>query len=255
MEIERKERERADDEKKLLDELRAKEARKKREREEEESAAVSAYQKKLDDEKKKREDLRIQFRLEEEEKKRKEKEEEDLWRQKLEQKRLDEEKKKKDHQAEVDEEIRKRLHRFGFQDNQVDVILDPKIAPKVKPGHVSSSKEIISISGNSGPTYIKIHKNHVDIETLKYFGLPWGHDPSNTEYFLIFQEMDSKETEILFEHTRKLRKRTTELLIEDRGRKHGNQQLAFVRRRTPSASPSRGKKRDSSPKRILKLWP
>jgi len=61
---------------------------------------------------------------------------------------------------------------------------------------------------------------------------------------------------VLFEHTRKLRKKTTEtLLIEDRGRKHGHQQLAFVRRRTPSASPSRGKRRESSPKRILKLWP
>jgi hypothetical protein len=28
------------------------------------------------------------------------------------------------------------------------------------------------------PTYIKVHKNHVDIETLKYFKLPWEYDVS-----------------------------------------------------------------------------
>jgi hypothetical protein len=248
LEIERKEREKTDEERRLLEELRSKEARRKREKDEEQDAAVSAYQRKLDDEKKKREEMRLQFKLEEEEKKRKEKEEEERWRQKLEDKKREEEEKKKKHDEEIAEEMRKKLHKFGFQDNQVDVILDPKKAPKV----TSSSKEIISIGGR-GPTYIKIHKNHVDVETLKYFGLPWGYDPSSTEYFLIFQEMDSKETEILFEHTRKLRKRTTELLIEDRGRKHGQQQLAFVRRRTPSASPSRGKRRESSPKRVRPL--
>jgi chemotaxis protein histidine kinase CheA len=247
LELERKEQEEKDEERKMLEEMRAREAKKKKEKEESEAAAVAAYEKKKLDEKRKREELKAQIKLEEEEEKRKQKEEEERWRLKLEQKRLEDEMKKKKHQEEVDEEMRKKLHKFGFQENQVDAILDPKKAPHLQPG-LRPSNALVPIGG--GPTYIKIHKNHVDIETLKYFGLPWGYDPGSSDYYLIFQEMDKKETEILFEHTRKLRKRTTELLIEDRGRKHGQQQLAFVRRRTPSVSPSRGKRRETSPKRV-----
>jgi len=155
--------------------------------------------------------------------------------------------------------MRKKLHKFGFQENQVDAIVDPKKAPKLTTGLRPSNALVPLVGVGGGPTYVKIHRNHVDIETLKYFGLPWGYDPSNSEYYLIYQEMDKKETEILFEHTRKHRKRTTvktELLIEDRGRdRHGGQNLAFVRRRTPSRSPGRHKeRRDSSPKRVSVLF-
>jgi hypothetical protein len=69
--------------------------------------------------------------------------------------------------------------------------------------------------------------------------------------------MDTKETDILFEHTRKLRRGGSHLLIEDRGRRD-NHQYAFVRRRKPSVSPSGRRKpsaspsgrRASSPKRV-----
>jgi hypothetical protein len=60
--------------------------------------------------------------------------------------------------------------------------------------------------------------------------------------------MDTRETDILFEHTRKLRRGGTNLPIEDRGRKD-NHQYAFVRRRKPSVSPS-GRRRASSPKKV-----
>jgi hypothetical protein len=148
----------------------------------------------------------------------------------------------KKHHEEVEEEMRKKLQKFGFQENQVDTIIDPKKASQLTPS-LGPSNALVPLGPS--PTYIKIHKNHVDIETLKYFGVPWGYDPSNVDYYLIFQEMDKKDTEILFEHTLKLRKRTLELL-EDRGRKHSTQQLAFVRRRTPSASPSGGKGREEN---------
>jgi hypothetical protein len=268
LELERKEHEKEEKERRMLAELRDKDARKKRERDEEERAAVEAYERKKNEEKKKREEIVAQIKLEEEEKKRKEKEEKERWIAKIEKEKREEEEKKKKKEEEIEEEMRKRLHRFGFQDNQVDVLIDPKKAPQLQ-----QQQSTTLITAGGGPTYIKIHKDHVDIETLKYFKLPWGYDPSNSNYYLIFQEMDSKETEYLFEHTRKIRKRTTELLIEDRGRKHHHgQQLAFVRRRTPSASPSRGKRKESPkrvriafsqlfshytnrPLQILKLWP
>ena len=63
--------------------------------------------------------------------------------------------------------------------------------------------------------------------------------------------MDQRETEILFEHTRRLRTRSAghQMLIEERHHDHrGKPEYAFVRRRKPSASPSR---RRSSPKRVI----
>jgi hypothetical protein len=63
--------------------------------------------------------------------------------------------------------------------------------------------------------------------------------------------MDTHETELLFEHTRKLRRGGTQLLIEERGRKN---EYAFVRRsRKPSASPVR-RERSRSKVRVLGIF-
>lgn len=60
--------------------------------------------------------------------------------------------------------------------------------------------------------------------------------------------MDAKETDILFEHTRRLRSRgTTRLLIEERTH-HDKPDYAWVRRRKHTPSPNR---RRSSPKRVV----
>jgi hypothetical protein len=69
---------------------------------------------------------------------------------------------------------------------------------------------------------------------------------ADSNYIVILHEIDHTETEMLFEHTRKLRKREPTLLIEGRGRKN-EQKYAFVKRR-PSASPSG--RRKASPKRV-----
>jgi len=65
------------------------------------------------------------------------------------------------------------------------------------------------------------------------------------------REMEPGETEILFEHTRRLRSRggSSRLLIEER-RDSGKQDYAWVRRRKPSRSPSRSRK-SSPPKRVV----
>jgi hypothetical protein len=65
---------------------------------------------------------------------------------------------------------------------------------------------------------------------------------------IITEEISEEETQMLFEHTRKLRRGSSTLLIEERGRGRDHN-YAFVRRRKPSASPSR-KNRDKSPIRV-----
>jgi hypothetical protein len=97
--------------------------------------------------------------------------------------------------------------------------------------------------GDGNVALAHFHRNEVDVETLNYFGLPWGYDPTDADYYFIFQKLDEKEMEVLFEHTRKLKKGATQLLIEDRGRGHYQHRYAFVRRRpgqrTSSTSPKR----------------
>jgi Fe2+ transport system protein FeoA len=145
----------------------------------------------------------------------------------------------KEHEEEVEEELRKRLTEFGFRENQVDAIMDPKRLSDPQIGRSSDT------ANSSGPTYIKISKKHLDVETLKYFGLPWGNDPKDSNFFIIYQNLDRKESEVLFEHTRKLRNRTTdELLRKDPDSKDG-QGLAFVGRKDLSKEPSSANKKES----------
>jgi hypothetical protein len=278
LEIERKERQEKEERNSMLTELQLDEEKKKRAEREKEASAVAAYEKKKADEKRKKEEMMSELRREEEEKKRKEKDEEEKWRLKLERKRLEEEEKEKAKKREIDEEIRRRLHRVGYQDNQIDVIIDEKkqvVQPKAiayetrehHHRHKSHSNALVAVSSRS-ETFVKIHKNHLDIETLRYFKLPYtidevcpfaldedvfNQEQVDTDYFIIYQELDQQATDLLFEHTRKLRKRHKELLIEDRGRKH-EPQLAFVRRRTPSASPNRKRDKSADKRVSSKSW-
>jgi hypothetical protein len=82
---------------------------------------------------------------------------------------------------------------FGARD-------EPKIAPLAQnglnPPHLGQQ-----------PTYIKVHREHLAIETLHYYKLPYEYDKSNSDYIIIMRELRERETEILFEHTRRLRTR------------------------------------------------
>jgi hypothetical protein len=55
------------------------------------------------------------------------------------------------------------------------------------------------------PTYIRIHKRFLDIDTLASFGLPWEYDLQNPDYYVIFKYLSSWETDELFRDTKRLR--------------------------------------------------
>lgn len=59
-------------------------------------------------------------------------------------------------------------------------------------------------------TYVKVLKDHVAIDTLQYFDIPWEYDKNDPKYVVILREMDNREVNILFEHTRSLRTRGTQ---------------------------------------------
>ncbi|KAK5717169.1 hypothetical protein LTR15_009058 [Elasticomyces elasticus] len=55
------------------------------------------------------------------------------------------------------------------------------------------------------PMYPKVHQRYLSPETLSYYGLPYEYDRSDPEYIIIMRDMDQYETDILFEHTKRLR--------------------------------------------------
>ncbi|KAF2447130.1 hypothetical protein P171DRAFT_483182 [Karstenula rhodostoma CBS 690.94] len=62
-------------------------------------------------------------------------------------------------------------------------------------------------------THVKVNKEHLAIDTLLYYDIPYEVDGVDSDYISILREMEPAETEVLFEHTRRLRSR---LLIEER---------------------------------------
>ncbi|KAK4899643.1 hypothetical protein LTR27_002909 [Elasticomyces elasticus] len=55
------------------------------------------------------------------------------------------------------------------------------------------------------PVYPKVHRRYLDVDTLAYYGIPFERDRVHPDYFILLRQMDKYETDILFEHTRKLR--------------------------------------------------
>ncbi|KAK5708837.1 hypothetical protein LTR17_020324 [Elasticomyces elasticus] len=55
------------------------------------------------------------------------------------------------------------------------------------------------------PVFPKVHRRYLDVETLQFYGIPFERDRVHPDYFILLRQMDKHETEILFEHTRKLR--------------------------------------------------
>ncbi|KAF2471993.1 uncharacterized protein BDR25DRAFT_302804 [Lindgomyces ingoldianus] len=254
MKMEKAERERKEAQQRAVDEYNKEKAEKERKQKEERERAIAEYERqKFEDsekQKKQREELIMQLKIEEEKQKAKEKEEWERFLRKQKEKEDEEKEKKKKQEQELEDQMRKRLAHFGFQENQIQAMIKPEEAAKLQQQQALTAgmSPLNPLRLTHQPTYVKVHKDHLAIDTLLYYDIPYEVDPGDPNYIIILREMDSKETEILFEHTRRLRsKHSTRLLIEER-HDHGKPDYAWVRRRKYSVSPSR---RRSSPKRVV----
>ncbi|ORY15245.1 hypothetical protein BCR34DRAFT_558931 [Clohesyomyces aquaticus] len=101
---------------------------------------------------------------------------------------------------------------------------------------------------NSGvPTYPKIHKQYLDRETLAYYNIPWEYDATDPDYYVLLQEMGPHETDILFEHTGRIRDmKKRKLYVEESGERVGGNEYAWVRRRHGRERRTRGRDRTAA---------
>ncbi|KAK5684817.1 hypothetical protein LTS10_002892 [Elasticomyces elasticus] len=65
------------------------------------------------------------------------------------------------------------------------------------------------------PVFPKVHRRYLDVDTLAYYGIPFERDRVHPDYFILLRQMDKHETDILFEHTRKLRSAGLDLTSKD----------------------------------------
>jgi hypothetical protein len=65
------------------------------------------------------------------------------------------------------------------------------------------------------PTYVKIHRNYLDVATLHYYDLPYEIDSQDPNFFIVLRGMSKDETDVLFEHTKRLRTRDSAILASE----------------------------------------
>ncbi|KAI9687283.1 MAG: hypothetical protein M1822_002326 [Bathelium mastoideum] len=85
--------------------------------------------------------------------------------------------------------------------------LDAESGNQTKGDETSQSRPKVHVLSPARPTYPKIHRDDVSIDTLIYYNLPWEYDRSDPSYIVILRELDHHETDVLFEHTRRWRLR------------------------------------------------
>ncbi|KAF1930703.1 uncharacterized protein M421DRAFT_3011 [Didymella exigua CBS 183.55] len=188
--------------------------------------------------KKQREELLLQMELEKKAQAKKEQEEyEDFMRRQAAKKAAEKAKQDKE-DAELEAAMRKRLAQFGFQENQIQAMVHPEQQKKLEQQQVGlTPHNPLRIAPQ--PTYAKIRREYLDIETLHYYDIPYEYD-ADPSYIIVLREMNQRETDILFEHTRRLRSNHGHhLFIEADGRdRHGKKEYAFVRKKSRSRSRS-----------------
>lgn len=130
-------------------------------------------------------------------------------------------------QKRIEEEMRSRLAQFGFQPNQIEAVVHPEKAKTLQPGMAPNSPPWLTHQ----PTYVKVHKDHLPVYTLIYYDIPYEIDRSDSDYMIILRELEPRETEILFEHTRRLRSRGASYLAVKERDRTPKPDYAQVRRR------------------------
>jgi hypothetical protein len=177
-EWEREEREAKAERQAAVDAWERKKRQEEDEAEESRKRLIAEYEaKKIADAKKAKEaedELRMKIKLEEQERKEKEEREYKEFLRRQKEKEEEEEAKKKAVEEKLEAEMAHRLARFGFQNNQIQAMIKPEKKDELAVG-LAPSNPYPWGTGHQ-PTYPKIHRDYLSIDTLAYFDIPWEYD-------------------------------------------------------------------------------
>jgi hypothetical protein len=190
LKLEKAERERKAAQQRAVDDYNKERDEKEAKAKAEQERVVAQYEaKKVKDAteaQRKREELIMQLRIEEEHRKQKEKEEWDRFLLKQKQKEEEEKAAKEKQEKELEEAMRKRLAHFGFQDNQIQAMIKPEEAARLQQGMSPANPLRLAPQ----PTYVKVSKEHLAIDTLVYYDIPYEVDRVSLTTFSSFPDSD-----------------------------------------------------------------
>lgn len=117
-------------------------------------------------------EFKIEDRAERDEKEKHIKREEERLKKDWELKPQEEKEKREKQEKELEEEMRKRLADFGFQDNQIQAMIKNEDDAKLQQGLMRSNSMRLAVNRK----YVKVPKEHLEVETLLYYDLPYETD-------------------------------------------------------------------------------
>lgn len=229
---ERKKRIEADWERKIRVDREEKEAaekaavaeyeRKQREAKQKAEDAERALKEKLDrearEQKEKDKQQYEEFKRREKEKEEKEKREWDEFERKRKEKEEKEKQEKAAQEKGFQDEMRNRLRALGYTEQTIEIMVDKEKAKSFQDEVKSrprSHDRCTTITRKSpvewhapvrAPVYPKVHKDYIELKTLEYYQLPWHYDRNDPDFIIIQRDMDKRHTDVLFEHTARIRK-------------------------------------------------
>lgn len=178
--LEKQEREAKEARQAAVDAFNKKKAEEDKKAKDERERVIAEYERKkvedADKAKRQREELIMQLRIDEEKQKQKEKEEWERFLQKQRQKEEEEKEKKKKQERELEDQMRKRLAQFGFQENQIQAMIKPEDQTRVSVHLQQGSTPLNPLRLTHQPTYVKVHKEHLAVDTLVYYDIPYEID-------------------------------------------------------------------------------
>ncbi|KZM26695.1 metal ion binding [Ascochyta rabiei] len=204
------ERERKVAQQAAVDDYNREKAKEEKEAEEERNRIIYEY------ERKKEREEPILLRIEEEKQRQKDKEEYEVFLSKQKDKENVEKARRVVEDRDLDEIMRKRLEEFDFHEDQIQTMIQSEQTKTGGKGKAAISTNDVSLNAPQ-PTYAKVAREHLDVETLHYYDILYEYD-EDPNYIIVLRELNEREADILFEHTRRLRSNNGKrLFIEAEG--------------------------------------
>ncbi|KAL8656992.1 MAG: hypothetical protein Q9226_002363 [Calogaya cf. arnoldii] len=75
-------------------------------------------------------------------------------------------------------------------------------------------EQLSTVFDASRPTYLKVHRKHLEPATLDAYELPWEWDDRDSDYLIIKRWLPEIDQDLLFEHTRKYREQRRQRLVD-----------------------------------------
>jgi len=159
--------------------------------------------------------------------------------------RMKEAKEREEAEKEYQRRLQEDLVNSGVDEKAIAAIMKKEKVPEAEAEAIAQAQANQALGR---PTYTRMARKHLSIETLRTYAIEWDYDP-NPEYVLIKRWVPEWEQDTLWKHTRHLRSKRGKMLLVEEKKKHHDDDPRFEWVRKKSHS----RKRSKSPGLLMYL--